>query len=224
MGALLVYSKTDLWFVPAYLALFLLSPLLNAGLERLDGRRLHLMLLALIFINVYLGWFHKGGINPTGYNVMQMVFLYVIGHCLHRNLPLLQAFPLWGYLCVYLLSTVAIGLALDFAYNNPFVLLSAVALFMVFVKIPAFSSPAVNWVSVSVFMVYLLHKTPYFWIKLRNSLIGLYEDYDTFGFVWRSVALYVAIFVVCIFVDKVRMPVCRWIASQLPSAVGGGRK
>ena len=91
------------------------------------------MLLALIFINVYLGWFHKGGINPTGYNVMQMVFLYVIGHCLHRNLPLLQAFPLWGYLCVYLLSTVAIGLALDFAYNNPFVLLSAVALFLVFV-------------------------------------------------------------------------------------------
>lgn len=116
---------------------------------------------------------------------MQIVFLYVIGHCLHRNLPLLQAFPLWGYLCVYLLSTVAIGLALDFAYNNPFVLLSAVALFMVFVKIPAFSSPAVNWVSVSVFMVYLLHKTPYFWIKLRNSLIGLYEDYDTLGFVWR---------------------------------------
>ena len=218
VGALLVYSKTDLWFVPAYLALFLLSPLLNAGLERLDGRRLHLMLLALIFINVYLGWFHKGGINPTGYNVMQMVFLYVIGHCLHRNLPLLQAFPLWGYLCVYLLSTVAIGLALDFAYNNPFVLLSAVALFMVFVKIPAFSSPAVNWVSVSVFMVYLLHKTPYFWIKLRNSLIGLYEDYDTFGFLWRSLALYVAIFVVCILVDKVRMPVCRWIASQLPSA------
>ena len=155
---------------------------------------------------------------------MQMVFLYVIGHCLHRNLPLLQAFPLWGYLCVYLLSTVAIGLALDFAYNNPFVLLSAVALFMVFVKIPAFSSPAVNWVSVSVFMVYLLHKTPYFWIKLRSSLIGLYEDYDTFGFVWRSVALYVAIFVVCILVDKVRMPVCRWIASQLPSAVGGWRK
>ena len=224
VGALLVYSKTDLWFVPAYLALFLLSPLLNAGLERLDGRRLHLMLLALIFINVYLGWFHKGGINPTGYNVMQMVFLYVIGHCLHRNLPLLQAFPLWGYLCVYLLSTVAIGLALDFAYNNPFVLLSAVALFMVFVKIPAFSSPAVNWVSVSVFMVYLLHKTPYFWIKLRSSLIGLYEDYDTFGFVWRSVAIYVVIFVVCILVDKVRMPVCRWIASQLPSAVGGGRK
>lgn len=224
VGALLVYSKTDLWFVPAYLALFLLSPLLNAGLERLDGRRLHLMLLALIFINVYLGWFHKGGINPTGYNVMQMVFLYVIGHCMHRNLPLLQAFPLWVYLCVYLLSTVAIGLALDFAYNNPFVLLSAVALFMVFVKIPAFSSPAVNWVSVSVFMVYLLHKTPYFWIKLRNSLIGLYEDYDTFGFLWRSLALYVAIFVVCILVDKVRMPVCRWIASQLPSAVGGGRK
>lgn len=65
VGALLVYSKTDLWFVPAYLALFLLSPLLNAGLERLDGRRLHLMLLALIFINVYLGWFHKGGINRS---------------------------------------------------------------------------------------------------------------------------------------------------------------
>ena len=72
MGSIMIYSKTDLWFVPAYLALFIISPLLNAGFESLEDRRLLLMLLGLTFLNVYLGWWYGGRINPTGYNERQI--------------------------------------------------------------------------------------------------------------------------------------------------------
>ena len=82
--SLRVFSATDLWFVPAYLALYLLSPMLNRGLVSLDSRNLLFFVAALLFLNVYLGWFCGGKINPSGYNVMQMLLLYVVGYVLRR--------------------------------------------------------------------------------------------------------------------------------------------
>lgn len=214
VDSLMIYSKTDLWFVQAYLALFIISPLLNAGFESLDDRKLLLMLLGLTFLNVYLGWWQGGRINPTGYNEMQMIFLYFLGYCMRRKYERLRKFSIWIYLAVYLAASVATAILLDFDYNTPFVLLAAMSLFMVFAKLPVFSSTAINWVSSSAFMVYLLHKNPYFWLKIRNTLKELNAGYDTVEFICLSALLFVAIYAGCILIDKVRMPICRYIANK----------
>ena len=49
--AVMIYSKTDLWFVPAYLALYLLSPVLN-GVRSLTDRQWVLVLSGLQFVKV----------------------------------------------------------------------------------------------------------------------------------------------------------------------------
>lgn len=74
-----VLSHTDLWFVPAYFALYVISPILNKGVSGISKRNFQFLIFGLTFLNVYLGWFWEGKINPNGYNVMQMIYIYMIG-------------------------------------------------------------------------------------------------------------------------------------------------
>lgn len=224
LASLQVYSATDLWFVPAYLALYLLSPVLNRGLEALSGRQLHLFLAGLLFLNVYLGWLADGKINLTGYNVMQMILMYSAGFYIRFNRRRFRL-PSVFWLCGYAVATALIFLSAfysekAFAYNSPFVLFSSVCLFLAFARMSPFCSVAVNRVASSAFMVYLLHKSPFVWLKLKNTLLGFDAAYSGFAFVGACVLLFAGVFIVSILVDKVRVlafrPLFAWLDSRFP--------
>lgn len=74
-----ISHNQGLWFVPTYFALYLLSPLLNMAIDKMSRKELLLAVLLLTIVNVWLGFFNQLGMNSTGYNLMQFVFLYVIG-------------------------------------------------------------------------------------------------------------------------------------------------
>lgn len=206
-----IYSCTDLWFVPAYLVLYLLSPVLNAGLKSLDRRKLFLFLGGLLFVNVYLGWMRGGKVNPYGYNEMQMILMYAIGWLLRRELPALSAISVKGWIAVYLVCSAGTFFTAfflpsreAFAYNAPFVIMSSVSFFLIFAVMPPFHSKAVNWVASSAFMVYLLHKPPFIWNKLRGYLNMFYDDYSYPVFLLCAAGLFVGVFAISILVDKMR--------------------
>ena len=206
-----IYSCTDLWFVPAYLVLYLLSPVLNAGLKSLDRRKLFLFLGGLLFVNVYLGWMRGGKVNPYGYNEMQMILMYSIGWLLRRELPALSAISVKGWIAVYLVCSAGTFFTAfflpsreTFAYNAPFVIMASVSFFLIFAVMRPFHSKAVNWVASSAFMVYLLHKPPFIWNKLRGYLNMFYDDYSYPVFLLCVAGLFVGVFAVSILVDKMR--------------------
>lgn len=209
--SLCVYSCTDLWFVPAYLVLYLLSPVLNAGLKSLDRRKLCLFIAGLVFINVYLGWLRGGKVNSYGYNEMQMIFIYSIGRLLRRELPVLSSISAKWWGIVFLICSAGTFLTAfflpsreAFAYNAPFVVMASVSFFLMFAVMRPFHSTAVNWVASSAFMVYLLHKPPFIWNKLRSYLNMFYDDYSYPVFLLCVVGLFVGVFAVSIMVDKMR--------------------
>lgn len=206
-----IYSCTDLWFVPAYLVLYLLSPVLNAGLKSLDRRKLFLFLGGLLFVNVYLGWMRGGKVNPYGYNEMQMILMYSIGWLLRRELPTLSTISVKGWIAVYLVCSAGTFFTAfflpsreTFAYNAPFVIMASVSFFLIFAVMRPFHSKAVNWVASSAFMVYLLHKPPFIWNKLRGYLNMFYDDYSYPVFLLCVAGLFVGVFAVSILVDKMR--------------------
>lgn len=213
--ALLVYSATDLWFVPAYLALYLMSPFLNGGFRSLSGRQSHWVLAGLLFLNVYLGWAREGRVNPTGYNEMQMILMYYIGWYLRRHEKFFGRFKPRTYAAVYLLSAAAVAATLNFAYNNPLVIVESAALFLAFARMKPRSLPAVDWVASSAFMVYLLHKSPYMWLKLRGTLLAFDASYSGAAFAGACVALFCAVFAGSILIDKIRIAVGRYFKSLL---------
>lgn len=201
---LMVLSDTNLWFVPAYFVLYLLSPILNSGFASLHGRRLHLMLGIMAFINIYLGWYHGGSINHAGYNIMHLIFIYFIGHYISRNASITKRLTPAIYFLIYGIMVCVTALSLNYAYNSPSVLLSSAALFLAFATMRPRHSSIVNWIASSVFMVYLLHKSPYCWLKLNLALRTFEATHSRVEFLLWAAALFVLIFAASILVDQAR--------------------
>ncbi len=203
----MVYSHTDLWYVPAYLGLFLLSPFLNS----VDFNKW--ILAGFIAFNVWCGWLWHGNFNPTGYTVVQLVMMYLIGRYIsnHVNVEAGGHRLRYASLAAYLVCTaliVVMALFADslftYAYNSPLVLVSSVALFLFFASLD-FSSKFVNRLAASAFVVYLVHKNPYiFGGLLKPFSRHVWENTGLAEYTLFFVAFTIAIYFVIFFIDSVR--------------------
>ena len=160
----MVITHSDLWYVPAYFLLMLLSPVLNAGFGSLDRRSFRILLAVMTAMTLWAGWWWKGSFNPSGYTIAQLVYVYAVARyiALH-GAESVDGTPL-RFFGIYLLAVAgvvatAIYISNDrgFAYNSPFVLLASWALFMCF-RGMRFQSAVVNDLAKSAFSVYLIHK------------------------------------------------------------------
>lgn len=79
----MVLTHTDLWYVPAYFLLMLLSPLINAGLEGIGRRGTFLVTGLFLAYTLWAGWWWGGTFNANGYTPLQLVLVYMMGRCLH---------------------------------------------------------------------------------------------------------------------------------------------
>ena len=121
-------SACDWWFMAQYLFLMILSPFLNAGIEKLDKRQ------ATILVSVlYLSWFRCTSVL--------LLFIYILGRYF-RKYPCVQIERNAGKIFV---TSVAVFFALNYYlmnegiyiqkmydYMSPFNVISAVAIFYVF--------------------------------------------------------------------------------------------
>lgn len=206
----LVLSHTDLWYVPAYFCLMLLSPMLNAGVEMLTRKQFAWVLGIFIVFNIWSGWWWRGAFNPTGYTVIQLILMYLIGRWINisdrndRNVRI-------GAVSVYLLSAVLIfvsSLCLEpekaFAYNSPFVILASVSFFKLFLTF-RFQSRAVNYMARSAFAVYLIHKAPELWGNLmRPQVYNLWRGLSLYMFSLTAIALTFTIYIIAMIIDPFR--------------------
>lgn len=163
---ILPFFRDSNWFIPAYLGLMVVSPLVNKAVACASRAELRSWLIALSLLNLYAYVFCVGAISSSGYNLFNMVYLYFVGRvlrvgrvCEGRAGAVRRAGALMyvvGSLAAYAVS-VAVGPGFRaFAYNSPQVLASAVGLFVFFGSL-RFRSRVVNVVAGSVFCVFLSH-------------------------------------------------------------------
>ena len=124
------FSACDWWFMAQYLFLMLLSPFINAGMEKLDRKQATILVVVL-----YLSWFRCTSVL--------LLFIYILGRYFRK------------YPCIFLeknagkifITSVAVFFALNYYlmnegtyiqrlydYMSPFNVVSAVSLFYVFKK------------------------------------------------------------------------------------------
>lgn len=122
------FSACDWWFMAQYLFLMLLSPFINAGMEKLDRKQATILIIVL-----YLSWFRCTSVL--------LLFIYILGRYLRK------------YPCTFIennagkifVTSVAVFFALNYYlmnegiyiqkmydYMSPFNVVSAVAIFYVF--------------------------------------------------------------------------------------------
>ncbi len=212
--SLMVLSHSDLWYVPAYFGLCLLAPFINAGCEAMSRRRLVVVTGVFVLFNVWCGWWWNGQFNPTGYTVIQLVLVYMLGRVVSRfisvgiHIGLKGAFVAGG---CYVIATAGIFVTSlympsvkAFAYNSPLVIVATVAFFVLFLGV-RFKSRIVNYLALSAFAVYLVHKNPLIWGNyMQPWVIRTWESTTLLQFSLYAIAFMGIIYLSVAIVDVLR--------------------
>lgn len=228
-----LFSKSGYWFSGSYFALMLLSPVLNAALNYLELRQLRQVVLLLTFFTCYSGYM-LGNTNPSGYNTMQFLYLYIIGYYIGKE-PRIGSVPRNLYLIGFFILSAAYGsytawLALHgkmtdydlhiFAYNNPIILLASLALFCYF-RCLRFENRAVNWVAASMLGVYLLQESKLGYLFYHTMAERFQQRGFTPSFFGILCLTFFGLFALTLLLDQLRKKLCTplsgYIASLIPN-------
>ena len=221
--SLFILSQGPYWFILDYLFLMILTPLINEGYLKLDKQKSFILIGLLLIINCYFGFFWGDKVNDNGYTLMQFVLMYVIGR--HIRAHGFELKKHWAALLF--LGTSLINGALFYAsfyldygsiawrltyYNNPLVILSAIAFFLIFLKI-RIHSRAINYLSASVLAIYLIQNTPLVSSYYYRAVSNFHIEHSN---IWLSLALItVMAVVIClasIGIDKICMPLTKIVS------------
>ena len=217
--SILMLHEGDYWFVKTYLALYLISPVLNAFVQTATQRQMVVTLLSLFVFQWLYGWvFEATTWLRAGYSLPSFVYLYLFARYLNIYKPSFTKWRPRTDLCIYLSICMAVTVAyfllkrhfnlggLLWFYNSPTAIIAAMFLLLFFSKL-TFHSKVVNWLGISALAVYLTHS---------NSPLGQYYDiyirewHDTLPrlpFILRTGLFIAAVFFGSILIDKVRVVV-----------------
>lgn len=179
------------WFVQSYLLLYVLSPLLNAFIDRADERQLGSYVATFYAFYVPLSFVNSDIAN--GYSTFSFVGLYLLGRYLRlygaarlrtfvRSWHLVMlwtfltagmAFAIWAAAMWGTQATTHDLIRRLTAYSNPLVIIGACSLLLLASRLH-FTSRVVNFLAAGSFTVYLTHQQ----LFLRKPYFQLIRDID----------------------------------------------
>lgn len=185
------------WFLSTYVLLFILSPFINAGIEKLDKKNFR-MIVILLFVFNCIGGYVWGTFNAnSGYSIFNFIFLYILARYIKiYNVESLIKYPILLY-STFLAITILIGNYLYsthhfkiflkfYDYNNPLIILCSVCFFLVFKKIKI--NKDVRWLSKITFGIYLFSDNDI----VRNNLPRIFEkNYSIFFVVFVAMIIFI---------------------------------
>lgn len=216
------------WFVTCYIALYLLSPILNTFIDHADKAVARNTVLIFVVLDVVLGWgFYELQFN-RGHSLLHFMVIYLIARYIRvyggRWFKFDKKYDLLIYLLISVLTPVAIMLCSKVApslwghydrllrYNSPLVIVSTTYLSLFFTKLK-FYSKTVNFIGASCFAVYLIHQD----VLMRGYVIDFcqywFNNHSLFVYAGVVVLSIVGLFVVAVLVDQLR----KWLWGLIQS-------
>ena len=185
VSCLLHFLGRAYWFVTEYIILIILAPYLNRLIDMHDTKELlFITVICGCIISIFPTLLPFFPWNQDNSNIGQFILLYFIaasikrmqennnGGIVHRK---------WIWFLTWILNTIILILSATvihiirpehelyfYRYNSPFVILEAVALFIIFVNIDIksrFIRKTIEWVQRSSLVVYMIHMHPLFKVK-----------------------------------------------------------
>ncbi len=211
------------WFVKAYLALYILSPVLNAFLRGATMRQTGWFLVAFYGFQTVYGWTGASTFVCDGYSTFSFIGLYVLGHYLRCRERERGAGSAWHGMALYIACavlnslfyyvSVECGIGRSFfglfplcSYVNPLIVAGSAGLLLAFARQGDWRSGFVNWVGRSCFAVYLLHTMSQIFEPLFiPGVRDLWSRYDGVAALLAIGAMLVGVFVVSVLVDQLRI-------------------
>lgn len=216
------------WFVRAYVALYVFSPVLNLFVGYTSKRRLGQFLLFWWITTFTMGYVVDFMHTERGYSFLSFIFLYMVAAYL-RKYGLGKSFPHVYFLFFFVILSIGSGILLAVfetmgkriggeyylrAYNSPFMMLASISLLIYFSRLHI-RSRKINWIAGSSFAVYLMHSSDFFYQKYRHFCNALFMDYSpTVAFGYTLVTILV-VYVTALCVDQIRLFIWNILQSPL---------
>ncbi len=212
------------WFLSAYLYLMILSPVINSVINKLNRRGM-LFLLLFSWITIYSA---AGMFSGIFFSIQRGVFFYLVGAFIRKEVSIERIkaakwFLISGFVLCWSIDTLLwyfnsvnelqgengrmeqlFSIIRSGLINSVFVVSGSIILFLLFLCIE-FRSDFINNIASSTFGVYLLHEN-----LITRSLIwrGILRidtlQYQSVFFPVISFFSVIAVFSVCVFIDKLR--------------------
>lgn len=223
-------SYSPYWFVRVYLFLFLIAPVLNSFLENKKQRKY--LLIVLAFISIYMGMMNEPTLH-NGKNVVYFSFLYVLGDSIKKNEACFSKIKTITFVCYYLLlnallvilyckySNTIIGTAiwkLSYIYCSPILIINAILLFLIISRMSIRSS-WINYLSASVFSMYIIHHQYVILYKLIGPTIDYFKSKPLNSCEFILVLSFITIVIMggCVLIDFIFNSFKRKMTLLLPS-------
>ena len=218
LKALFPFFLNSWWYITAYLALYLLSPLLNSAIDAFTKKQFLFVVISMTVINLVGGLSESVGEivgNNKGHSLLNLIHIYLIAQYIHKyaHLDNLKKHSSAVYislsLLVFILAFLSItqldqlGVKRIFAYNNPLVILAAISFFFIFKNIQI-RSKIINNISPYVLGVYLFHDHPLTREHLIEYLFDVSQSSLAFVHFLNLLVITLLIFLAGFIIDKIR--------------------
>lgn len=157
--------------------LYVLSPILNAYIEKTNRQQFKYIIIALFLFQTLWGWMFMGSADmyQNGYSTLSFISLYLLARYVRLYKPRfcqlsrIQDFSIIIVLILIMTATYLLPIHLGvhtnkigvrfINYISPLTILSALYFVIVFSKMQLTSS-IVNWIAISCFAPFLIHMNP----------------------------------------------------------------
>lgn len=214
---------SNYWFVISYVYMLLLMPFLNLILSHCSKRQILLLLSMLFVFWCILQFLPNNKPDNIDYDFFStnnyFLFIYLIGGYIRKYYKNGSQARTLIYLIMSLAITFIVGFLIVRYYgiyydrlwcisaviNDPFGIMIGVSLFLTFKNMKIKTNLVINYISKSMFGVYLIHDNSYIreflWGKLINTmpLASNSVKYLLYGF-----TISICVFVVCICIDVIK--------------------
>lgn len=217
----------EYWFISAYIALYLLAPIMNILLNKLTKNQFrYLVIMLLIMLGVVKLFFNPSGIFAAG--MLPVLMMYIIGAYIKKFVdikPKKQYFIKYVLLTIIfvliyiLVSVVSMAITneglyrafrrflIEFReYNSILIVIMTIFIFMKFktmtIKSKLFSK-LITVIAPSVFAIYVIHQS----INIRDTMwlhMGIMDYANSWGLLPYILGCILGVFVACLAIDLLR--------------------
>lgn len=215
------FQGRNAWFLPAYLGLYILAPILNRFADNSSREEyLRVLICFYIFQTLYGCLTFSAKFIEAGFSTISFIGLYLLAGYIRRygSVKLYNSgILLWGgslfitttiyWSAVYTDSRI-LGFLIHTidCYSSPLNIVGAMGLIMWAAnKRPRFSR-TVNTIAASSFAVYLVHICTN-WAADSFRMVGecIYIGFNTLGYIASALAFMIFVYIISIIIDRVRL-------------------
>ena len=230
----IVYAVTPIisnqyWYMTSYFMMYLFVPMMNKFADAANKKVFTATIVVILVLTTGSLMIKQDGFRLNdGYSPIWLMIMYLVGAYMKKfnvgakmkkwlALSLYVISSLCSFiLCVFSKKLLKIMLGNDISYlsyTSPFVVLSAIFLFIFFSKLKfgKKTEKLINYITPAALGVYLIHTHPLVFNKLMKDIAMPLVNHGTAAMIFGSVAMALAVFIICIVIDLLRIQLFRLI-------------